>query len=553
MKYRSTRQTDPSAPNLTFEEAVLEGLAPDGGLYIPTSIPAYTLDEILAWKDLQYHELAFKLFRPYISSSSDPKEGGIPDEDLRDILRRSFGTFTHPDVTPVEPLPNVHGSASAFDRLHVLELFHGPTYAFKDVALQVLGNLFEFFLARRNKSLSPSEPQHKITVLGATSGDTGGAAIYGLRGKKNVTVFILHPKNRISPVQEQQMTSVLDGNVHNVAVDGGTFDDCQETVKALFSNPEFKQKHSLAAINSINWARILAQTSYYFKAHLSLVSKYANGDIDAMKKLQVQYSVPTGNFGDVLAGYYASRMGLPVAGFIVATNENDILHRFLETGSYSKPPADHPAGSGGVKMTLSPAMDILVSSNFERVLWYFARGDGDSSSTVTSPEAASQHIRDWMASLRASGGFTVPDAVVARARKVFSSSRVSDEETLDAIRRYYPMGVGAGKPKYLLDPHTAVGVVAAERRLQTLSEADKVHTVVLSTASPGKFPEAVLNAVNGSSVGSGILKYEDFAPSGLLKQRGLPRRIVDVQMEGGDRKAALEGVKWVIEQTLGEM
>ncbi|KAJ3194878.1 threonine synthase [Irineochytrium annulatum] len=545
MPYRSTRQEDADQRPLTFEEAVLEGLAPDGGLYIPTTIPHLTLDQIWDLDGLPFHELAFRVFRPFIETDD---RTGIPDDHLRDILKRSFATFSHPDVTPVLPLPTPAGQPD----LLVLELHHGPTFAFKDVALQVLGNLFEYFLKRKNAAAGAS-PRARINVLGATSGDTGGAAIYGLRGKRDVSVFILHPKGRISPVQEQQMTSVLDSNVHNVALDGATFDDCQDAVKALFSEPGFKKRYSLAAVNSINWARILAQTSYYFSSWLAVQRREgrSRGGSGA-PPVSVRYSVPTGNFGDVLAGYYASRMGLPVQAFVVATNENDILHRFWETGAYSKPSSGNAGagpGTGAVKMTLSPAMDILVSSNFERLLWHLARGESSSTSAGPAPRTAVEataSVRGWMRALAEKGVFDVGKETLALGKALFSSRRVSDEKTRDAIRRYKAAG-------YVLDPHTAVGVVAAEAEVAARGDGGVVRTVVLATASPGKFPEAVLGAVNEGKKegGEGWLKYEDFAPKPLIEQSGKPRRIVEVQT-GGDKKRAVEGVRAVIVGTVGD-
>ncbi|KAJ3080984.1 threonine synthase [Quaeritorhiza haematococci] len=336
MRYRSTRG---KASSKTFEQVLFEGLAPDGGLYIPESIPTVPLQQLLSWATLSFTDLATRIFRLYISETE------IPTADLHALVVKSFSTFsTYPDVTPLKKLPNVAAGegTSNLDNLHVLELFHGPTFAFKDVALQFVGNLFEYFLTRRNAGSNgsgkgASKPSsggapHKITVLGATSGDTGGAAIYGLRGKQNTSIFILHPKNRISPVQEAQMTSVLDPNVYNVAVEG-TFDDCQEIVKHLFNDTAFRNRFNLAAINSINWARILAQTTYYFYSYFTLLRQMGivskNTTPSYIVLTRIQYSVPTGNFGDVLAGYYALRMGLPIHRLIVGTNQNDILHRYL--------------------------------------------------------------------------------------------------------------------------------------------------------------------------------------------------------------------------------
>ncbi|KAJ3174797.1 threonine synthase [Geranomyces variabilis] len=571
MLYRSTRG---HSSGLSFEDAVFAGLAPDGGLYVPHDIPTVTPDQLAAWKDLSFPDLATSIFRLFIAQDE------IPDADLADIVRRSFATFSSPDVTPLAKLPNVDAppppppsssstattasNNSDLANLYVLELFHGPTFAFKDVALQVLGNFFEYFLERKNRAAAADKNNnYGITVLGATSGDTGGAAIYGLRGKNNVDVFILHPKGRISDVQRQQMTSVLDPNVHNIAVEG-TFDDCQDIVKAAFSDQPFRTRFHLAAVNSINWARILAQTSYYFHSYFALVRRI--GDDETAR---VQYCVPTGNFGDVLAGYYAVRMGLPIARLIVATNENDILHRFFQTGTYEKKRTS--SGEEKVKATLSPAMDILVSSNFERLLWYLARGDGRSAAAgkKTSAEEedsaaqnASKYIVEWMNALKTTGGFTVPADLHTRARELFDSFCTSDAMTTDAIRRYYHHRYTPGATAhYVLDPHTAVGVVAAEQIVTTTTTASisttttTTYTVCLSTASPGKFPDAVLEAINDAKTnkpqGFKPIAYADFAPPQLVALKGLPTRCVDVTNDGGDAGIALEKVRAVLEGVVG--
>ena len=262
MRYFSTRAVDKSQ-TVSFEEAVLQGLAPDGGLYVPETIPELPLATILSWRDMEYHEIAFQLFRQYVDTSE------MADAELLDLLKKSFATFSHPDITPLKKLPGL--GPGNLSNLWILELFHGPTFAFKDVALQVLGNLFDFFLQRQRRAAHDHKTQG-ITIVGATSGDTGGAAIYGLRGKQGIDVFILHPKDRISPVQELQMTTVLDSNIHNVALEG-TFDDCQEVVKTLFADSDFKAKYRLGAINSINWARILAQTSYYYYSYFTILKE----------------------------------------------------------------------------------------------------------------------------------------------------------------------------------------------------------------------------------------------------------------------------------------
>ncbi len=350
-RYLSTRG---GSYDLSFEEVVLKGLASDGGLFIPQEIPSLPANWAESWQHLSFEDLALEIFSLYISPSE------IPQDDLKDIVRRSYATFRTPKVAPLITL-------DAQKNQHLLELFHGPTFAFKDVALQFLGNLFEYFLVRRNEGKAGKERDH-LTVIGATSGDTGSAAIYGLRGKKDVSIFIMYPHGKVSPVQEAQMTTVLDPNVHNIAVDG-TFDDCQDFVKALFADGDMNNSHKLAAVNSINWGRILAQITYYFSSYFQLLR-----DPSYVSESSVRFVVPSGNFGNVLAGYFAKRMGLPVAKLAVATNENDILDRFWRSGQYEKKPVHGQQAKGGlvedgvkahesgVKETLSPAMDILISS-----------------------------------------------------------------------------------------------------------------------------------------------------------------------------------------------
>ncbi|GAB1210529.1 hypothetical protein APSETT445_009323 [Aspergillus pseudonomiae] len=339
-KFLSTRGGD---YGLSFETVVLKGLAADGGLFLPHEVPI--AHDWQSWKDLSYAELAFKIFSLYISPSE------IPPEDLKGIIERSYSTFRAEDVVPLTHLQD--------DNLYLLELFHGPSYSFKDCALQFLGNLFEYLLVRKNQGKvgkgtrfkAPSLLQrsgadqlaarHHLTVVGATSGDTGSAAIYGLRGKKDVSVVILHPKGRVSPIQEAQMTTCTDRNVHNLAVTG-TFDDCQDIVKAMFGDPDSNQALKLGAVNSINFSRILAQIVFYFYAYFSLARKsptFKVGD-------KVRFVTPTGNFGNILAGYFATKMGLPADKLVVATNENDILHRFWTTGRYEKNPVQEQNADG---------------------------------------------------------------------------------------------------------------------------------------------------------------------------------------------------------------
>lgn len=460
--YRSTRSSSEQA--LSFEDAVMTGLAKDGGLFIPSEIPKLPSDFLTEWKDLTFEQLAFNIMRQYIASSE------IPDEDLRGLIEASYSTFRSTEVTPIKEIDASKG-------LYLLELFHGPTYAFKDVALQFVGNLFEYFLIRRNAGISDPEKKQKITVVGATSGDTGSAAIYGLRGKKDVSVFILYPTGRISPIQEEQMTTVEDPNVHTLSVKG-TFDDCQDIVKQVFGDKEFNEKYHVGAVNSINWARILAQVTYYFHSYFKLLKVVeATGALE----FKPRFVVPSGNFGDILAGYYAKKMGLPADKLIIATNENDILDRFLKTGRYEK--------EGEVKATFSPAMDILISSNFERLLWYLVRDNVTSGSDFE----AGKILNEWMQQIKTTGSVVAPTSVAEAARVDFDSERVTDEETSATIREIYI----SHPENYVLDPHTAVGVHTSLRHIEKDSKAgvSNVKYISLSTAHPAKFSEVVNKAL----------------------------------------------------------
>lgn len=420
MKYLSTRG---QIKGLSFEETVMMGLADDGGLLIPETIPQVQ-KSLEVWRSHSFRSLSFEILSLFIGNE-------IPQDDLKLMIHNSYQTFRHPQITPVVPLGN----------RYMLELFHGPTFAFKDIALQFLGNLFEYFLQKRG---------HSLTVLGATSGDTGSAAIYGLRGKQNIDVFMLHPKGRVSRVQELQMTTVLDSNIHNLAVEG-TFDDAQAIVKSIFNDLEFKQTHHLGAVNSINWARVLAQIVYYFYAYFQVTQDNSQ---------QVSFSVPTGNFGDILAGYYAKKMGLPIDVLIVATNLNDILYRFFTKGEYHQ---------GQVTPTWSPSMDIQISSNFERFL-YMLSGQ------------SSQDLVSWMKTFQETGKLTISADILKKAQQEMTSARVTQEETLETIRNIHQ------HHNYLLDPHTAVGVKAVDK-------CDiSTPIICLATAHPAKFGEAVLQA-----------------------------------------------------------
>ncbi|CAM9210443.1 unnamed protein product, partial [Discosporangium mesarthrocarpum] len=430
--YCSTRG---GASGVSFEDVVLGGLANDRGLYVPEAIPHVSPDEINSWRELSFPQLAHKIMSKYISTEE------IVSEDLLDICQRSVLDFRNPDVTPVVRV----GSK------WVLELFHGPTFAFKDVALQFLGNLFEYFLTRRRDAGEDAG----LTVLGATSGDTGSAAIYGLRGKENVSCFIMFPEGRVSEIQERQMTTVPDDNIHCLRLQG-SFDDCQDIVKASFADKEFRSRVKLGAVNSINWARVLAQMTYYFWAYFRVTESPQGCNADLSQ--EISFSVPTGNFGDVLAGYYAKRMGLPVDKLLVATNENDILHRFFTTGKYWRE---------GVVATVAPSMDICVSSNFERFLFHLS---GDNPSM----------LKEWIETFERTGKLTLEGDLHKEAQGVFLSSRVGTEENLDTICSHWE------EEKYLLCPHTSVGAAAALHAGLTPES-----TVVLATAHAAKFPAAV--------------------------------------------------------------
>lgn len=421
-RYISTRG---EAPELSFDEVVVTGLASDGGLYIPKSLPKIEPHTLMEWANLSYTELAVKVMHPFMGDA-------VPEADLRRMVEESYATFRHSAIAPLVQLER---------NLFVLELFHGPTLAFKDFALQFLGRLLDYVLSKRGEH---------VTVVGATSGDTGSAAIAGCRGRKNMDIFIFHPKGRVSDVQRRQMTTVADANVHNIALEG-TFDDCQDMVKALFADAAFREQQKLVAVNSINWARILAQVVYYFYAALAL----------GAPARAVSFAVPTGNFGDIFAGHIARQMGLPIAELVVATNKNDILTRCIQSGEYAMQ---------GVEPTLSPSMDIQISSNFERLLFELYGRDGKS-------------IQQLMQDLRTQKNFALDAVKLNCLKALFSSVSADDAKTKEVIARIYK------QTGYLADPHTAVGIAAAEARKQ-----EHTPIVVLSTAHPAKFPAAVEEA-----------------------------------------------------------
>jgi threonine synthase len=405
---------------------MLAGLARDGGLYVPESWPVFAPGQIAELAGLPYPELALEILRPFV-------DGTIPEGDLARMTREAYGAFRHPAVVPLVQLG---------PRTFVLELFHGPTLAFKDLAMQLLARLMDHALRQRGE---------RATVICATSGDTGGAAVEAFRTCAQVDVVVLFPKDRISDVQRKMMTSVPDPNVHALAVEG-TFDDCQAIVKGLFAHASFRDRVRLSAVNSINWARVVAQVVYYFAAALAL----------GAPARKPAFTVPTGNFGDVFAGYVAGRMGLPIDRLVVATNVNDILVRTLKTGTYEV---------REVIATTSPSMDIQVSSNFERLLF-------------DAYERDSHAVRALMGSLAQSRRFTIASGALAAIRARFSADRADEEETAATIRTL------RREADYLLDPHSAVAFAVAEKEAGDRS----VPMVVLSTAHPGKFPEAVARA-----------------------------------------------------------
>lgn len=421
MKYISTRgKVAPTG----FLDTFMMGLGDDGGLMIPEKLPRFTPEQFRAWEQLSFQELFFEVFHPFVN-------GEIPDDELKALIESSYASFRDSEVTPLRRIR---------DQLYILELFHGPTFAFKDVALQFLGNLYSYVSKKQGKI---------INILGATSGDTGAAAIEGVRGKEGIRICILHPHQKVSKVQELQMTTVDDGNVLNLAVKG-TFDDCQRIIKDIFADVAFKNRYHLRAVNSINFVRILAQTVYYFYAYFRIVRETPGA--------KVSFSVPTGNFGNILSAYLAKNMGLPIHRLVLATNENNILERFVNEGVYQP---DEFRG------TYSPSMDIQVASNFERYLYYLLDEDA-------------QAVAGIMQRFRAEGKVLLDPALLGKVQADFTAYGVRNDECLRMIESY---SADAG---YLLDPHTACGVAAYEAR-----PGEGETTVVLATAHPAKFDESI--------------------------------------------------------------
>ncbi len=425
MKYISTRG---NAPELTFEEVLLTGLAEDGGLYVPKDVPTFSKEEIESWRDLPYAELAHKVIYPFV-------EGSVDSDALATILSEVYGGFGHKAVAPLQQIDHNE---------YVLELFHGPTLAFKDFALQTLGRLLDYVLERRHE---------KVVIMGATSGDTGSAAIEGTKACKNVDIFILHPHGKVSEVQRRQMTTVTGDNIYNIAIEGN-FDQAQDMVKASFGDQSFlKGERKLVAVNSINWARIMSQIVYYFYSALNL-----GGPVRPMA-----YSVPTGNFGDIFAGYMAKKMGLPINQLIIATNKNDVLHRLMSKNQYEVHPLMH---------TITPSMDIAVSSNFERLLFDLYGRDGAALSELMGRMNAKTDV------------VSLDEDKLAKARELFDSYAVDEDATIKIMQEVYD------ETGYLLDPHTAIGVKAARE----VRRDNTIPMITLGTAHPVKFEEAVLRA-----------------------------------------------------------
>ncbi len=417
LSFRSTRG---QSPQVDIRTAALTGLAPDGGLYLPESWPQFSSEDIASMRDMSYQDIAFSVMRPFTADA-------LSDQQLQRIIGKAYSVFDSPEVTPLIQVKK---------GLYSLELFHGPTLAFKDVALQAFGHTFETFM---------QDSGGRMTIVGATSGDTGSAAIAALAGRKNIEVFILYPAKGPTEIQRRQMTCVPDNNVHALEIDG-SFDDCQAIVKGLFADEPFRKSQNLNTVNSINWLRIMAQIVYYF---------------DAARKLEgvPTFVVPTGNFGDVFAGYAATMCGLPVRKLVVASNSNDILPRFFATGEMK---------TDSVRSTLSPSMDIQISSNFERLLYHICECD-------------SPRVRELMGALREKGSFKVTAPELARAQKLFAAGRATDAETLSTISGVYK------QYGYAIDPHTAVGFHVARDPALNL----QAPVVCLATAHYAKFPEAM--------------------------------------------------------------
>ncbi len=450
MKYVSTRG---DAPVLGFNGALLAGLARDGGLYVPETWPQLSEETIKGFAGKSYCDVAFEVMWPFVSADLD-------ETRFKAMLKESYDSFDHKAVTPLVQVEKNDW---------LVELFHGPTLAFKDVAMQILARLMDNALTEENR---------RATIVGATSGDTGGAAIEAFRGRDSIDIFILHPHGRVSDVQRKQMTTPTESNVYNIAVEG-TFDDCQALVKGLFNDLDFRDELKLAGVNSINWARILAQVVYYFTASAAL-------GVSAERKMA--FSVPTGNFGDIFAGYVAHKMGLPIEKLVIATNVNDILARTLHEGVYQPQ---------GVVATDSPSMDIQVSSNFERLLFELSGRDAD-------------RVKSLMTDFVSKGNFSLSDKELEQMRSFFSAYKIDEEATQQTIADFYKNN------SYIADPHSAVGLGAAVKLREDKVIAESVPLLTMATAHPAKFPDAVKKAIG----------HDPDMPEKIVHQQTMEERFV---------------------------
>jgi threonine synthase len=453
MEYISTRN---NKKTFTFEEVFLKGLASDGGLFIPKSTKKFTKEELKSFRNLSYQDLAKKIIFPYLGNF-------MSESELSDIIEKSYSVFRKDNVVH---FTTGHGN-DELENVNILELFHGPTLAFKDIAMQLIGNFYEYYLKKNNK---------KINIIVATSGDTGAAAIDAIRGKKNMNIFVLHPHNKISTVQRKIMTTVKEQNIFNLAINGN-FDDCQNLVKSMFSDQDFSNSINMSGVNSINWARIVAQTVYYFYAYFQSEFVKRND-----YKESINFSVPTGNFGDVYAGYLAKKMGLPINKLIVATNKNDILHRAISDSNYE---------AKKVFQTLAPSMDIQVASNFERLIYDL----NDFSDAET---------KKVMNEIKKTGKYKIPKDKIEKIKKDFLSASLNEEEMKDIICKlshaFSTIHVSEMNSKpIIVDPHTAIGIGAIIKILKTNKDCgiNINATISLATAHPAKFPEAIRFAYGG--------------------------------------------------------
>ena len=429
MNYISTRNSGKKA---SFEHVFLKGLSEEGGLFIPEKLKKFDNKELKELSKLDYKNLAFHIIKLFTGNFLD-------ENNLKNLIDKSYSNFREENVVKI----------SKFNHNHILELYHGPTLAFKDIAMQLIGNFYEYYLQKNNK---------KISIIVATSGDTGAAAIDAIRGKKNINIFVLHPHNKISSVQRKLMTTTRDANVYNLAIKGN-FDDCQNLVKSMFSDITFANSINMSGVNSINWARIVAQTVYYFYSYFQI------------GKQNISFSVPTGNFGDVYAGYIAKKMGLPIKKLIVATNQNDILHRAISKGDYK---------SSKVQETISPSMDIQVASNFERLLYDLY-------------DKNCEKVKNIMNSIK-DNSFKIDQDKLKDLQINFVSESLNENEIINTIKKFYE------ENKVVIDPHTAIGVGAVEK----LNLSD---VVILSTAHPCKFPVAIEKAISKIEKLPEILNY----------------------------------------------